>query len=69
MSNPDEPAFARSSDWGSDQQKGLTKREYFAAMALSGISSAINRYPTENLALAAVELADATLAELGKGES
>ena len=68
MNNPDEPAFAQSSSSINSVETGLTKREYFAAMALSGFDSNVYANP-ESIARVAVELADATLAELGKGES
>lgn len=52
---------------------GLTKREYFAAMAMQGLASTTNSLPKElassakNLfSMAAVELADALIATLNK---
>lgn len=45
---------------------GLTKREYFAAMALNGLCSAPKMRDAETEACLAVKLADALLAELEK---
>ena len=49
---------------------GLTKREYFAALALQGllVTKAIEHLRTEHVAGRAVAFADALLAELQKGE-
>lgn len=48
---------------------GLTKREYFAAAALQGLSSNPDRTSNvHSLATGAVTLADALLAELGRRE-
>ena len=44
---------------------GLTKREYFAAMAMQGMTSN-NSITVETVAAWAVQYADALLAELGK---
>jgi len=50
---------------------GLTKREYFAAMALVGVlsgrQSKLNTYRGEWAAKAAVEIADNLINELNKG--
>lgn len=58
------------------ESKGLTKREYFAAMAMNGISvwdaevnEPIHTGKTEELARACVAYADALIAELSKTES
>ena len=48
-----------------DLQRGLTKREYFAAMAMQGMTSN-NSITVETVAAWAVQYADALLAELGK---
>lgn len=38
MTNPNDAAFAKSAFYQTDtSEKGLTKREYFAAMAMQGI--------------------------------
>ena len=77
MSKADEPAFPINGSVGSsdgDFNPGLTKREYFAAMALQGLSvQAIaghhNTPEPRNVkekAEHAVMLADALLAELSK---
>lgn len=53
--------------FANENQRGLTKREYFATMALQGcISNSGNRKTSEELAEAAVKLADALLMELEK---
>ena len=65
-----DPAFSRpGNDWHKEQD-GLTKREYFAAMALQGISanSALYRLSIEEKAERAVLLADQVIAELNKDE-
>jgi hypothetical protein len=57
----------RNPDPNQDDEFGLTKREYFAAMALQGLLSQsqflIN---SEKFAKFAVEAADALMAELNK---
>ncbi len=61
--NPYSPAFPLLNHYG------LTKRELFAAMAMQGIASNPNAATTEGpdvVAGAAVEAADALLAELAK---
>lgn len=55
---PNENAFA--ADYGG----GLTKREYFAAMALQGLLAA--RIPFATAAIDAVKRADQLIAELNK---
>lgn len=47
---------------------GLTKREYFAALALQGLTSAmaIRNYKNSEIAQIAVAQADALIAELNK---
>lgn len=46
---------------------GLTKREYFAAMAMQGLASNIGKFTTlEYVSKTAVEVADAVLLELQK---
>jgi hypothetical protein len=45
---------------------GLTKREYFAALALQGLTAHLGR--NTGLALAAVQYADALIAELNRGK-
>lgn len=70
MTRPDAPAFARPASqtpvWESAPSSGLTKREYFAAMALAGLSA--NPVVTiELIGEMAVRRADALLAELAQG--
>ena len=76
VENKDLPAFASVAISGNDgyQQDGLTKREYFAAMAMQALLSNPNiKRPEQNanlkndlkvFASIAVEYADAVLAEL-----
>jgi len=71
MDNSQQPAFPftfSSSDGSPDWAAGLTKREYFAAMAMQGICAnptvEIKPYGDE-IAQAAVEVADALLKNLG----
>lgn len=48
MKNSDQPAFPPSSEWhGHFEESGLTKREYFAAMAMQGLLS--NPRVTDNM--------------------
>lgn len=49
-----------------DHEFGLTKREYFAAMALQGLLAGPDYDPTGPIARAAVDHADALLKELAK---
>ncbi len=60
MTFPDHDAF------GSDNTCGLTKREYFAALALQGVlASCVNADPhADTAATMAVEYADALIAAL-----
>ena len=54
------------------ENNGLTKREYFAAMAMQGLcanSIPGNQHIPNNLASEAVVYADALIAELSKAES
>jgi alcohol dehydrogenase YqhD (iron-dependent ADH family) len=77
MENGKQPAFAMLDPNGSYTQYGLTKREYFAGLAMQGILAhesffdRICHEPGENtmadvLATASVKMADKLLAELGK---
>ena len=70
MTNGNDPAFANSgieaaNSWA---EHGLTKREYFAAMALQGISSYIDREDeiVKDAAALSVEMADALIEALNK---
>ena len=79
MENGDEPAFA-TPESGTENfttwfgQRGLTKREYFAGLALQGLCGIdweIKTEPIEDthaqmVAWQAVKIADALLAELKK---
>lgn len=73
MNAKDEPAFpTRRSvyEGGVDSTRaffGMSKREYFASMAMSGLLSKHNiNIDAESLAKASVLFADALLGELGK---
>lgn len=68
MSNADEQAFPIPADEDHVRSRGLTKREYFAAMAMQGLCSlpAGEKWPSTLIATYAVEQADALLAELAK---
>lgn len=46
------------------EAQGLTKREYFAAMAMQGLALDCKLYGEKRTAVSAVNLADALLAEL-----
>jgi len=73
--NRNAAAFARPcSDNGSTHvweqaQAGLTKREFFAAMALQGILANVDDARYEDAATDAVNYADALMVELERGES
>lgn len=67
MDNSEAQAFPVA--WGSAPPiLGMTKREYFAAMAMQGMTSN-NSITVETVAAWAVQYADALLAELGKEEA
>jgi len=76
MTNPNDPAFLEHTELRNGSffyhSKGLTKREYFAAMAMQGLLAMLsNSNPTtggfyETTALESVRLADALIAELNK---
>lgn len=51
-----------------DYSNGLSKREYFAALAMQGLSTGNTMSPRDT-AKSAVELADRLLEELGKERS
>jgi hypothetical protein len=62
---PDDAAFPQNPHTLLDT--GLTKREYFAAMALQGfIANPDNLQTAERFAFAAVKMADALIEELNK---
>ncbi len=68
MNNVDKMAFPGTAE----MNDGLSKREYFCAMALSGLCASTNRFweatdsTKTELAETAVRLADETLAKLEK---
>lgn len=63
MTNPNDSAFAHWSPTG--QQAGLTKREYFAALAMQGLLAMDDDYH-RNADLKAVEWADLLIAALNE---
>lgn len=73
MSNRDEPAFPMVEQRGEEGQRyGLTKREYFAGLAMQGLcadpSYRVLISSAEHAAQNAVAIADAILAELERTE-
>jgi hypothetical protein len=60
------PAFPLISDEGYIINAGLTKREYFAAMAMQGLLSDYESESIEDYSKYAVQLADALIEELSK---
>jgi hypothetical protein len=62
MKNGQEGAFASMNEY--ERQEGLTKREYFAGMAMQGMAMSDLKF--EDMAHDAVKMADALLAELEK---
>lgn len=72
MTNPDDPAFydeSYMSSGGHVHDRGyrnLTKREYFAAMAMQGMAAANPVASTEEVSRISCALADALIAELNK---
>ena len=67
MGNGEQGAFAMLDTNGSFTQYGLTKREYFAAMAMQGLVDRHISY--EVVAEHAVKYGDALLKELDKPKS
>lgn len=72
MKNCNEPAFAFTDNRSSDYQDnechyGLTKREYFVAMAMQGFCGKIlPETSPDMIAQASIEIADAVLDKLEK---
>ncbi len=64
--DPNEPIYPEK-DWANVPSFGLTKREYFAAMAMYGIASS-GFLTSDSAAKASVQLADALINELNKEE-
>lgn len=63
MSNKKLPAFPPNAGWEHSEANGLSKREYFAAMAMQGLATNWSK-SNEEIARNAIEIADALLAEL-----
>lgn len=72
MNNAEQPAFASvayDNVGRGYQQDGLTKQEYFAAMAMQGMASVPNTEMTfDGLAKRSVQMADALLLALEKSK-
>lgn len=74
MENGKEPAFAspgtynpNNGNHNGDQQFGLTKREYFAGLAMQGICASNGwKLSLDGIVNASVEIADKLLKELEK---
>lgn len=67
--NDDQPAFPVVADFGKDDRQcseGITKREYFAAMALSGWLADPNRMTVQEAVSLSISAADLLLEELEK---
>lgn len=66
MTNPNDFAFCLNV--GDSKSLGLTKREYFAAMAMQGLCAepATSEITYENLVIRAVRLTDIFIVELNK---
>lgn len=68
MRNAEQPAFPKVTPDGDQLQNGLTKREYFAGLAMQGLLASyagIHTIPNpEILAKKSVQFADALLTEL-----
>lgn len=73
MKKKDQPAFAGQAPTGSYREDffGLTKREYFAALAMQGICGdgvPRDHHSFKNTAIEAIAYADALITELSKEE-
>ena len=67
MTQPNDPAFPVSpSDYSA--KHGLTKREYFAAMALSAVATD-PRITSKSIIESSIELADALIEKLNSTEN
>lgn len=73
MGNGNESAFAYgfANEQSHQEVTGLTKREYFAAMAMQGLcvyAGSENAYSIYNIAEVSVRMSDVLLKELEKSE-
>lgn len=69
MTKPNDPArpfVMRNGDGEDYAYEGLTKREYFAAMAMQGILANVGIHELEYLMHKSVQCADTIIAELNK---
>lgn len=64
MKNADMPAMPSQSATGGVHHKGITKREYFAGLAMQGLLSGGISGSYEIISARSVGIADALLAEL-----
>ena len=64
--NAKAPAFPLPADFEGENVNGLTKREYFAAMAMQGLAHNASVYDVGYLVKKSVEVADALLSALAK---
>lgn len=66
MTNPNDPVMAHQTDDWATAVQGLTKREYFAAMAMQGLAVNPGNAVTYAIARDACALADALIEALNK---
>lgn len=67
MKNGEKPAFPASQSTHNKDEMGMTKREYFAAMAMQGLLyHSIMPMSPEAYAKKAIELSDELLKQLGE---
>jgi hypothetical protein len=76
MENGNQPAFAthgtynpNNNNYNCDEQIGLTKREYFAGLAMQGLLASVSyasNYKDGAIVSQSVKIADALLEELDK---
>jgi len=69
MNNADQPAFPKSNNYAGQHiqftdEQGLTKREYFAAMAMSQAVAHWYNHPVPELCGRSLEIADEMLKQL-----
>lgn len=65
MTNPNDPAFPNGPIRMANME-GLTKREYFAAIAINGVCNRHGSIMPQVIAKETVAIADALIAELNK---
>lgn len=67
MTKPDDPINISFKPLGENANTGLTKREYFAAMAMQGMAS-LDEFGIKPTAIISVELADELIKQLNRWE-